>query len=274
MFCRLLPAICCFALATPSLAEESITVTVTGTLKTGIAAIGGETTGATITAREVTWELDFGKNEELRKAADKWSGQQVTVTGSLERRAGVEVKQRWIVTVSSLKGPDEKPKKVEPNREPKLGRIELPTINAKPTQAGTNVVVAVEQERTVVDIRCERGIDRCVISREGEEWPPHVVARLWLQGLESFKATSGDVMIEWTVPSTGNPTSSCVLSSGLRTTRLTAASAYFTQAKVLVVGNERPQIPLKNGYFEVPLPEKFFAANPQQITLQWIDFYR
>ena len=102
----------CLVLASSSLAEESITVTVVGTLKTGIAAIGGETTGTTITAREITWELNFAKNEELRKAADKWNGMQVTVMGSLERRAGVEVKQRWIVTVSSLKGPEE-PKKEE-----------------------------------------------------------------------------------------------------------------------------------------------------------------
>ena len=43
-------------------AEDSITVTVVGTLRTGIVAIGGETTGTTITANGVTWELDFGKN--------------------------------------------------------------------------------------------------------------------------------------------------------------------------------------------------------------------
>jgi hypothetical protein len=30
---------------------------------------GGETTGTTITAKGVTWELDFGKNAELRKTA-------------------------------------------------------------------------------------------------------------------------------------------------------------------------------------------------------------
>lgn len=90
------------ALAADPPADESISVTVVGTLRTGIVAIGGETTGSTITARGVTWELDFGKNAELRKAAEKLDGKKVTVSGTLERRAGVEVKERWIVTVGEL----------------------------------------------------------------------------------------------------------------------------------------------------------------------------
>ena len=36
-------------------AEDSITVTVVGTLRTGIFAIGGETTGTTITAKGITY---------------------------------------------------------------------------------------------------------------------------------------------------------------------------------------------------------------------------
>jgi hypothetical protein len=85
-------------------AEESITATVVGTLRTGIVAIGGETTGTTITAKGIKWELDFGKNADLRATAEKLDGKLVTVSGKLERRQGVETKERWIVTVTSLKG--------------------------------------------------------------------------------------------------------------------------------------------------------------------------
>jgi hypothetical protein len=84
--------------------EESISVTVVGTLRSGIVAIGGETTGTTITSKGIKWELDLGQNAELRTVAEKLSGKQVTVTGTLERRAGVEIKERWIVTVTGLKG--------------------------------------------------------------------------------------------------------------------------------------------------------------------------
>lgn len=85
-------------------AEESITVSVVGTLRTGIMAVGGETTGTTITAKGIQWELDFGRNAELRATAEKLNGKPVTVNGTLERRAGVEIKERWVVTVASLTG--------------------------------------------------------------------------------------------------------------------------------------------------------------------------
>ena len=42
---------------------------------------------------------------------------------------------------------------------------------------------------------------------------------------------------------------------------------------VRIVGSNG-KIPLKDGYFEVPLPAKLFERNPEEITLRWIDFYR
>lgn len=77
-------------------------MTVVGTLRTGIFAIGGETTGTTITAKGVTWELDLGKSGELRALANALDKKKVTVKGILERRKGVEIRERWIVTVASL----------------------------------------------------------------------------------------------------------------------------------------------------------------------------
>lgn len=40
--------------------------------------------------------------------------------------------------------------------------------------------------------------------------------------------------------------------------------------------NGRPSqaVPLKHGYFEVPLPKELFATNPESIMLNWVDFYR
>lgn len=83
-------------------ADEGISVTVVGILRTGIVAIGGETTGTTITAKGVTLELDLGKNADLRQIVKKLDGKKVTVRGTLERRPSVEVKERWIVTVTEL----------------------------------------------------------------------------------------------------------------------------------------------------------------------------
>lgn len=83
--------------------DESIVVTVQGKLNSQVVAIGGETTGFQISAKGIKWELDFGDNVKLRKLAEKLHEQQVTVTGELSVKPGVEIRRRWIVAVASLK---------------------------------------------------------------------------------------------------------------------------------------------------------------------------
>jgi hypothetical protein len=84
-------------------AKDYIRVEIRGRLQTGIAAIGGETTGTTISASGATWELDLGDERKLRALAEANNGKTVVVTGKLSVRRGVEVRQRTIVTVESLK---------------------------------------------------------------------------------------------------------------------------------------------------------------------------
>src|ERR1051326_8505479 len=61
----------------------------TGTLRTGVVASGGETTGTIIETKEGKFELDFGKQKELRQKAEKLNGKSVVVVGKLEIRKGV-----------------------------------------------------------------------------------------------------------------------------------------------------------------------------------------
>lgn len=75
----------------------------TGKLATGIFAAGGETTGTILRAEKSTYELDFGKQMELRKKAESLNGKNVTVTGTLNIRKGVEVAERRIISVTALK---------------------------------------------------------------------------------------------------------------------------------------------------------------------------
>jgi hypothetical protein len=44
----------------------------------------------------------------------------------------------------------------------------------------------------------------------------------------------------------------------------------------MVGGDGKPakDIPLKDGFFEMQLPEAFFEDNPKSITVNWIDLYR
>lgn len=263
--------LCCLTIGSACIfAQESIQVTVVGTLKTDIVAIGAETTGATITANKVTWELDFGKNDEPRAAAEKLNGQQVTVTGSLEKRAGVEVKERWIVTVATLKSAAEK--KAAPDAT---------GLEARDVREGTKVSLEGNDEQAFVDIRCERGIDRCTLARKGEHWPKQVTLRLHLRGLESFKATVGNTTISWAVASSGEHASRSSLTSGKRNVELEPGDPYHTVARPvpstdavrITKEGTQAQVVVPN-CFQVPIPAKLLEGNPEQLQLQWIDFYR
>ena len=83
--------------------QDSIQVEIRGQLKTGVLAIGGETTGVTITASNLTFELDFAEAPDQAAKAEDLSGHSVIVTGTLEGRKGVEIPLRYIVSVESLK---------------------------------------------------------------------------------------------------------------------------------------------------------------------------
>jgi hypothetical protein len=76
-------------------------LTLTGTLKTGVVAAGGETTGMTLTVERTTYELEF-KDAGLRKTAEGLNGKSVTVKGSLTIQFGTEMGQRRILAVTAL----------------------------------------------------------------------------------------------------------------------------------------------------------------------------
>jgi hypothetical protein len=75
-----------------------------GILTTGIVAIGGETTGATLKTRAgAVYQLDFGKNAGLARMAETLGGKMVLVTGELKTREGVETGEHRVIAVTSLK---------------------------------------------------------------------------------------------------------------------------------------------------------------------------
>jgi len=75
-----------------------------GTLETGVMSIGGETTGTVLhTKSDGDYELDLGGKKELLDAADKLNGKKVVVTGDYKPKPGVEVKERRIIEVQTLK---------------------------------------------------------------------------------------------------------------------------------------------------------------------------
>jgi hypothetical protein len=160
----------------------------------------------------------------------------------------------------------------------RTGNAKEKALDAKVGRDGSRVEFSAEGDTAIIDITSEFGIDNATIIRKSDEWPKSILVRLHLSGLESFKASSGDGAGEWSVSSTGDNPSRVSLrhkisytASVKKETALDDKSPYHTDVRI-VGGNGR--IPLKDGYFEVPLPAKLFEGNPEEIALRWIDFYR
>ncbi|MEQ9410815.1 MAG: hypothetical protein RIK87_24095 [Fuerstiella sp.] len=94
-------AVCPFAAADATPPESSVRVECCGRLRHGIVAIGGETTGTTITFNRIVWELML-PDDAAREFAKQHNKEPVRVTGTLRRIAGIEVKERWIVDVRTI----------------------------------------------------------------------------------------------------------------------------------------------------------------------------
>jgi len=97
----------CMAQTSAPATQGDNAISVTGTLHTGVVAVGGETTGTELSAdKNGGYELDLTAHAELVKKADALNGQQVSVTGTLTTKAGVERSPRHIIKVETLEKAD------------------------------------------------------------------------------------------------------------------------------------------------------------------------
>jgi len=98
---KLLTSLIALMIATAVNAETNST-TVTGTLYTGVNAIGGETTGIVVeSGAGLVTELEI-KDPVLFALAEKLDGKEVTAKGSLKIVPGLEVPDRRVLEVAEL----------------------------------------------------------------------------------------------------------------------------------------------------------------------------
>lgn len=85
--------------------EPSVLVEFCGRLRHGVMSIGGESTGTTIAAGPVIWELELS-DEAKKSFAEDHHKQQVVVTGKLRTIAGTELRIRRIIEVRKIEKAD------------------------------------------------------------------------------------------------------------------------------------------------------------------------
>jgi len=121
-----------------------------GQLRTGLIAIGGETTGTVIKFNGITWELRF-KDDTGKAFASSRHKLPVSVTGSLRRVTGVEVPIRWIVDVDRIAERDS-------TRQKEGATVRVQGIlrrDANTEVSGQSIVIQAEELRWPLDLTAE-----------------------------------------------------------------------------------------------------------------------
>ena len=85
--------------------KPSVSVQCQGLLRHGIAAMGGETTGTTLSFHRITWELQFA-NDHDRELAALHNKKPVLVAGVLRKVVSTEKMIRWIIDVKEISTAD------------------------------------------------------------------------------------------------------------------------------------------------------------------------
>src|SRR4051812_15461865 len=113
------------------------------------------------------------------------------------------------------------------------------------------------------------GIGGATITRQGERWPGVIVLRLRLSGMERLQVGNGRTILSASISSSGeHRTSTLLTEEGKQEVPIDRDSPYRMEIRILDA-QDRParDIPLKDGVFEVILPQSLFASNPPRITL-------
>ncbi len=144
------------------------------------------------------------------------------------------------------------------------------------TKRYTDRIDVCDSKATVTfSIHSPFGISQAVIERTADHWPEKVVLRFHLTGLERLQIQCSDTTLCASVSSQGIPLPARLWKNDLEDQPLDSTSPLWAEVHMLTGdGKPTPAIPLKDGYFEISLPQTLLASNPKSITLNWIDFYR
>lgn len=132
-------------------------------------------------------------------------------------------------------------------------------------------IVESTPEQLIARTEDGKAIGRGLLLRPQAGWPPTIIIQLPLRGLESLKIASTSNVAEISVSSHGD----------LSTTVKLNDSQYKTSdldnqlVQVMPEAGSPKTIPLPEGSsFQVRIPSELTSNNPDQLEVNWIDFYR
>lgn len=132
-----------------------------------------------------------------------------------------------------------------------------------------------DKDKMIFIVKSPSGISNAVIERQADGWPKAVVLRLHLKGLENFRASNGKITLNAAASIQDGKPKLRQWKGDKEDAPLDSKSSLWIGLRILGSdAKEAKKLPLKDGHFEITLPNAFFDGNPKSITLNWIDFYR
>lgn len=147
-------------------------------------------------------------------------------------------------------------------------------VAIKSREADT-VTATVEKERTLLVIKGGSGIGQATVRCLAPAWPPVIVVRVYLAGLEQFTISDGRVKLAASILShSENRQLLHLWRDGKEWPAVEKDSPYWMEIKTHdAAGKSVPGLPAKGGWFEMTVPRALLNEN-QNLELRWIDFYR
>jgi len=128
------------------------------------------------------------------------------------------------------------------------------------------IEVTVRDDKAVIAIRSPFGISQATIERRNIDWPDTVIFRLHLNGLEHFKVTNGELILEAAVSSQDGTVR--LWENDKEDSPLDSLSQYWTEIRLINKdGKPTKGVPSDDGYFEMQLPGALLKGNPKSITM-------
>ncbi len=136
--------------------------------------------------------------------------------------------------------------------------IDRPTFRYTPLKGDPRIVFTTSNEMVLIDITSPTGIGSVMIAKASGQWPPKIVMRLHVKGLESFKFKHGAQTVEVSV---STQTREMLVQEG-QISALSPGDAHWMN----VTSN--------SGYFDLEAPAAFMQSEESKFTIEWINFYR
>lgn len=148
---------------------------------------------------------------------------------------------------------------------------QYPGLSAEARRSDTSITLSQVGSAVLVDITCPFGIGRGTLTRTRAHWPKEIRVRLHLSGLESFSVGNGLIEMNWFVSNSAEHRTTQSVKTKDGTTSLKPGDPQWSQ---VMVKQKSEKGSAWVDYFDIVLPKTLVEANPESLSLAWVDFYR